>query len=291
MIEAFDRAVTDGINRLKLGNQVERLDRRISTLADTVTTLAEVVTKLTSKVTEVENRVKINEDEIDSSIGGNIPQDMVYDSNGDIDEAATRARRLRRRLQTNTQGMGPQHRQHRNNNRAPEDPYAKTKFTIPSFSGQYDPEGYLDWEMIVEQKFSGHLVPEQQRVRQATSEFKEFAIIWWNSLAGGNIPVTWPQLKEAMCDRFVPPSYHRELHKKLQRLEQGDKSVHDYYGELQKGLQQCMIVEDDESSIVHFYSGLRRDIQDIIDYKEFNTFNQLFQFAMLPEKELQGCEM
>jgi uncharacterized 2Fe-2S/4Fe-4S cluster protein (DUF4445 family) len=94
MIEVVDRAVTDGINRLNLGNQVERLDRRISMLPDTVTTLAEVVTKLTGKVTEVENRVKINEDEIDSSIGGNIPQDMVYDANGDVDEAATRARRL-----------------------------------------------------------------------------------------------------------------------------------------------------------------------------------------------------
>jgi hypothetical protein len=79
--------------------------------------------------------------------------------------------------------MGSQHRQHGNNNRAPEDPYAKTKFTIPSFLGQYDAEGYLDWEMTVEQKFSGHLVPKQHRVRQATSEFKDFAIIWWNSLA------------------------------------------------------------------------------------------------------------
>jgi hypothetical protein len=213
MTKGVDRAITDGINRLNLGNQVEWLDRRISMLVNTVTTLAEVVTKLTGKVTEVENRVKINEDETDSSIGGNIPQDMVYDANGDVDEAATRARRLRQHLQTNTQGMGPQHQQHGNNNRAPEDPYAKTKFTIPSFSGQYDAEGYLDWEMTVEQKFSGHLVPEQHRVRQATSEFKDFAIIWSNSLAGGNIPVTWPQLKEAMCGRFVPPSYHRELRK------------------------------------------------------------------------------
>jgi chromosome segregation ATPase len=184
MTEAVDKAVTDGINRLNLGSQVERLDRRISTLANTVTTLADVVTKLTGKFTEVENRVKINEDEIDSSIGGNIPHDMVYDANGDVDEATTRARRLHRRLQTNTQGMGSQHRQHGNNNRAPEDPYAKTKFTIPSFLGQYDAEGYLDWEMTVEQKFSGHLVPKQHRVRQATSEFKDFAIIWWNSLAG-----------------------------------------------------------------------------------------------------------
>jgi hypothetical protein len=175
--------------------------------------VTEVVTKLTGKVTKVENYVKINGHEIDNSIGGNIPQDMVYDANGDVDEAPTRARRLRRCLQTNTQGMVPQHRQHGNNNRAPKDTYAKTKFTIPSFLGKYDAEGYLDWEMIVEQKFSGHLVPEQHRVRQATSELKDFAIIWWNSLASGNIPVTWPQLKEAMRDHFVPP-YHRELHKK-----------------------------------------------------------------------------
>ena len=37
--------------------------------------------------------------------------------------------------------------------------------------------------MTVEQKFSAHLVPEHYRVLQATSEFKDFAIIWWNGLA------------------------------------------------------------------------------------------------------------
>ncbi len=42
-----------------------------------------------------------------------------------------------------------------------------------------------------------------------------------------------------MRDRFVPPSYLRELSKKLMRLEQGNKSVQDYYGELQKGLTRC----------------------------------------------------
>ena len=37
--------------------------------------------------------------------------------------------------------------------------------------------------MTVEQKFSAHVVPEHHRVRQATSKFKDFAIIWWNGLA------------------------------------------------------------------------------------------------------------
>jgi hypothetical protein len=33
---------------------------------------------------------------------------------------------------------------------------------------------------------------------------------------------------------------------------------------------------------------LRREIQDIVYYKDFNTTNQLFQLAILTEKELQG---
>jgi hypothetical protein len=46
----------------------------------------------------------------------------------------------------------------------------------------YDTEVYLDWEMIIEQKLNFHLVPEVHKVRQATSEFKDFVIVWWNEL-------------------------------------------------------------------------------------------------------------
>jgi hypothetical protein len=120
-------------------------------------------------------------------------------------------------------------------------------------------------------------VPEHHQIRQATSEFKDFAIIWWTGLVGdGREPTTWDELKDAMRDRFVPPSYHRELRKKLMRIDQGDKSVQDYYGELQKGLQRCKIVEGAEDAICCFYSGLRRGIQDILDYKDFDTVNKLF---------------
>ena len=80
--------------------------------------------------------------------------------------------------------------------------------------------------MIVEQKFSSHLVPEHHQVRQATSEFKDFAIIWWTGIVGdGRAPTTWHHLKVAMCDRFVPLAYHRQLRKKMMHLDQGDKSV------------------------------------------------------------------
>jgi hypothetical protein len=46
--------------------------------------------------------------------------------------------------------------------------------------------------------------------------------------------------------------------------------------------------EETEDKIYYFYSGLRTKIQDIVDYKEYNTVNRLFQLAMLAKKELQG---
>jgi hypothetical protein len=93
-----------------------------------------------------------------------------------------------------------------------------------------------------------------------------------------------------MRDRFVPVSYKRDLRKKLQRSEQGDMSIQEYFTELQKGMFLCGIEEDPEDKVCHFYGGLRCEIQDIVYYKDFNTTNQLFQLAMLTEKELQGCQ-
>ena len=82
--------------------------------------------------------------------------------------------------------MGGVYHHQCNNHCVPDDPYAKINFTIPSFLGHYDAEGYLDWEMTVEQKFSAHLVPEHHRVRQATSEFKDFChyLVEWVSCTG-----------------------------------------------------------------------------------------------------------
>jgi hypothetical protein len=179
MTNTITQAITAAIKDLRLHESIERLDKRISTLTD--------------RVVALETHPPPNEDE-----------DVVYDVHGNTDEAATRDTRLRHRLRTNTIGMSGNH------NRAPNDPYAKIKCSIPSFSRHYDAEGYLDWEMTVEQKFSAHLVPEQHRVRQATSEFEDFAIIWWTSLTSvGLAPTTWAELNVAMHDRFIPPSYHR----------------------------------------------------------------------------------
>jgi hypothetical protein len=166
---------------------------------------------------------------------------------------------------------------HDNRNQDNCDLFAKVKFTIPAFYGPYDAEAYLDWEMTVEQKFNFHLVPEVHKVILATSEFKDFAVVWWNELVkSGTGPQTWNRLKLAMRSRFVPPSYKRDLCKKLQCLDQGSMSIQEYYQELQKGMLHCGVVEENEEKMVRFYEGLNMNIQDIVDYKEYDSIQCLF---------------
>jgi hypothetical protein len=94
------------------------------------------------------------------------------------DEHARRDEEMWHRLHRNRQGMGGNNdNNHDNHNQDNCDPFAKVKFTIPAFYGAYDVEAYLDWEMTVEQKLNSHVVLEVHKVRQATSEFKDFAMV------------------------------------------------------------------------------------------------------------------
>jgi hypothetical protein len=156
MEETVHKSVHDSFINMNLDKTYERLDRRLSQIVDRLAVLE-------------------TQQQAPPPPHPCLPDDAVFDEEGNYDEAATRDLCLCRRLHQNTEGMP--HRQQGNNNRAPDDPYAKIKFSIPSFSGHYDAEGYLDWEMTIEHKFAAHLVPERHQVRQATSEFKDFSIV------------------------------------------------------------------------------------------------------------------
>ena len=96
--------------------------------------------------------------------------------------------------------------------------FSKIKFKIPSFDGKYDPyrqkkdgkydpDAYLTWEMVVEQKFICHDFPENACVRAAISELTDFASVWWiehGKKNPNNMPQTWDALKRVMRARFVP---------------------------------------------------------------------------------------
>ena len=95
---------------------------------------------------------------------------------------------------------------------------------MPSFASKYDPDLHLIWELQVDQKFTCHDFPENRRVRAATSEFTDFACVWWSEYCRINpndVPTTWETLKRAMRHHFVPSYYARDLLNKLTRLNPG----------------------------------------------------------------------
>ena len=173
----------------------------------------------------------------------------------------------------------------------PNDLFSKIKFKIPPFNGKYDPAAYLDWELEVEQKFSCHDIPANSQVKAAISEFTDFALIWWREYKQKlpiNSVITWTQLKTAMRHRFVPSYYARDLLNKMQRFQQGSQSVEEYYQELQKGMLRCGLVESDDAAMARFRGGLNREIQDILDYKDYFDITTLFEYACKAEREVQG---
>jgi hypothetical protein len=74
----------------------------------------------------------------------------------------------------------------------------------------------------------------------------------------------------------------------MQRFHQGSQSVEDYYEELQKGMIWCGLLEEDDAAMARFRGGLNREIQDILDYKEYDEMTTLFSYACKAEHEVQG---
>jgi hypothetical protein len=154
---------------------------------------------------------------------------------------------------------GHRRRQVRNNDNA----FHKLKFKIPPFDGKYDLDAYISWELAVEQKFTCFEFLKNARVRAATSEFSDFASVWWVEYGKkhpNDIPQTWIALKRVMRARFVPSYYARSLINKLQQLKQGARSVEKYYQELQIGMLRCNLEEREDAAMAWFFAGLNREI-------------------------------
>ena len=172
----------------------------------------------------------------------------------------------RRRHHHHSHGESYQREQRHHQEAKPQVPFVK----VPSFSGDSDPNVYLDWEAKCEQIFYVHEVNDDQKEKIASLEFIDYAMKWWHNIVKDIIyskrppMVSWDNLKECMRLRFVPPHFRKDLFLKLQRFQQGTLSVDAYFKELETLLLKVDMHESEEAMIARFVSGLRRDIQDVV---------------------------
>ena len=192
-------------------------------------------------------------------------------------------------VNTNSDHAHRRHHRHREV-RDRDDPLLKIKFSIPPFAGKYDLDAYLTWEMAIEQKFECYDIPDNKRIRAATSEFIDFASIWWQEYCCTNrdVPTTWEGMKRVTRARFVPSYFSHDLLNKLQCLKQDKNNVEEYYQELQIGMLHCGLEETPKAKMARCFGGLNREIHTILDYKEYNSITRLFHLACKAEREMQN---
>jgi len=119
-----------------------------------------------------------------------------------------------------------------------------------------------------------------------------YAMQWWHKtlmdigLNKRPTVVSWEDLKECMRAKFVPPHYRKDLLLKLQRFQQGTLSVDAYFKELETMLIKIDMHESEESKMARFVSGLRRDIQDVVELYEYSSLEKLVDLAIKVESQL-----
>jgi len=89
-----------------------------------------------------------------------------------------------------------------------------------------------------------------------------------------------------MGARFVPPHYRKVLFLKLQRLQQGPRNVDEYYKDLETTLNKINMHENEESKIVRFVSGLRREIQHVVELYVYSSLEKLVHLAIKVESQI-----
>jgi hypothetical protein len=98
---------------------------------------------------------------------------------------------------------------------------------------------------------------------------------------------TWAEMKKVMRRHFVPSSYQRDLHNRLQNLRQGTKSVDDYYKEMELLLICSGVREDHHSKMARFFHGLNPEISGFVEMFPYNNLQDLVDQAMRTERKVQ----
>nr|GFC76679.1 reverse transcriptase domain-containing protein [Tanacetum cinerariifolium] len=88
------------------------------------------------------------------------------------------------------------------------------RVNIPEFYGNtLNPEGFIDWLVIVEEVFEFKEVPEKKRVPLIATKLRGRASAWWQQLkltrerVGKSRVTDWVKMKKLLRENFIPHNY------------------------------------------------------------------------------------
>ncbi|GKE20874.1 reverse transcriptase domain-containing protein [Tanacetum coccineum] len=192
--------------------------------------------------------------------------------------------------------MNPRRRRD-HNSRGSEDEEPENLVNILEFDGNtLNPEGFIDWLVVVEEMFEFKEVPENKRVSLIATKLRGRASTWWKQLkltrerVGQPRVTSWRKMKKLLRENFIPHNYQRLMYQRLQNLKQGTKSVEDYTIEFYQLIARNDIQETDDQLVFGYISGLRDQIIDYVNMFDPVTLSDAYQCALAFEKQNRRVE-
>jgi hypothetical protein len=87
-----------------------------------------------------------------------------------------------------------------------------------------------------------------------------------------------------MRRRFVPNHYYTYLYLKLQGLNQGSRSVYEYFKEMEIAIFRANMIKDKEATMTRFLNGLNRDIANVAELQHCVKLEDVVHMPMMVER-------
>jgi len=171
------------------------------------------------------------------------------------------------------------------------------KMDLPSFNGQLQIEGFLDWLVLVERFFNDIDIPEDKRVKLVAYRLLGGASAWWEQLQisrlrqGKGMVQTWTKMKRLLRSRYLPPDYEQILFKQYQDCRQGNRTIETYLEEFHRLSSQNNLLETEAQQVARFVRGLRWAIQDRVAMQTVYTLTEAVTLAIKVETQLDRSKV
>ncbi|XP_073260712.1 uncharacterized protein [Populus alba] len=170
----------------------------------------------------------------------------------------------------------------------------RMKMDLPSFNGQLEIEGFLDWLVVVERFFDYMEIPEDKKVKLVAYRLMGGASAWWEQLTRARqrkgMVQTWAKMRWLLRARYLPLDYEQILFQQYQDCIQGSKTVQTYVEEFHRLSSHNNLSETDAQQVSRFVSGLRLAIQDLVSMQTIYFVTEAINLATKAEAQLERAK-
>ena len=85
----------------------------------------------------------------------------------------------------------------------------------------------------------------------------------------------------------MPNHYYRDLYMKLQGLNQGSRSMDEYFKEMEIAMIWANVIEDREATMARFLNGLNRDIANVVELQHCVELEDMVHMATKVERQIK----